>query len=330
MVTVTMRPPKAPSTSGVSLIRLIVLSGVLGGALALVVLPGLALAADPPAGPAPSGVTASPAPTPTPAPDPTPKPDPTPAPTPTPPPAPPPPPSIHAPRAMNLFVRAQFRYQDPNSAACTAASVRSMLNFIAVRRTGGDSFLWKPNIGPAVQARILAWERSHDTMAGGRGSDPHGWRNALNYYGWGPATLQAGARVYDDYSYNSFDGAMKSAVRALASTRKPVGLLARRGAHAQMITGYYGLVGDPFAKDAAGRFTNEFSVAGFYFTDPLRGSKAVNRGMSYTALRRTLTLRWRFLRYRQTDSRYDDPYTPGYRVSRAEWYGRFVLVLPIR
>jgi hypothetical protein len=321
-----------PSPSVVSLIRLILLSGVLGGVLALVVLPSLALAADPPAGPAPSAVNASPAPTPTPAPDPTPKPDPTvaPTPTPTPTPVPPPPPSTSAPRSVNLFVRAQFRYQDPNSAACTAASVRSMLNFIAVRKTGGDGFLWKPNIGPAVQARILAWERAHDTMAGGRGSDPHGWRNALNYYGWGPTTLVAGARVYDDFSYTSFDGAMKSAVRALASTRKPVGLLARRGAHAQMITGYYGLVGNPFAKDATGRFTNAFSVAGFYFTDPLRGSKAVNRGMSYTALRRTLTLRWRFQPYRQTDSRYDDPYTPGYRVSRAEWYGRFVLVLPVR
>jgi hypothetical protein len=327
MVTLTMRSPMAPSTSGVSHIRLILLSGVLGGALALVLLPSLALAADPPAGPAPSAID-SPAPAPTAAPDPTPQPDPTAAPTPTP--TPPPPPSIRAPRLMNLFVRAQFRYQDPNSAACTAASVRSMLNFIAVRKTGGDGFLWKPNIGPAVQSRILAWERAHDTMAGGRGSDPHGWRNALNYYGWGPTALVSGARVYDDYSYNSFDGAMKSAVRALASTRKPVGLLGWRGAHAQMITGYYGLVGDPFAKDAAGRFTNAFSVAGFYFTDPLRGSRAVNRGMSYTALRRTLTLRWRFRVYRETDSRYDDPYTPGFRVSRTEWYGHFVLVLPIR
>jgi hypothetical protein len=205
-----------------------------------------------------------------------------------------------------------------------------MLNLIAVRSTGGDGFIWKPDIGAGVRDRILAWERSHDTMAGGRGSDPHGWRNALNYYGWGPSALLAGARIYDDYSYSSFDGAMKAAVRGLVATGKPVGLLGWRGAHAQMITGYYGLVGNPFAKDVAGRYTNAFTVAGFYLTDPLRRSKAVNRAISNTALRRTLTYKWRFQRYRETDSRYDDPYTPGYRVSRAEWYGRFVLVLPIR
>ena len=71
---------------------------------------------------------------------------------------------------MNLFVTSQFRYQDPNKAACTAASVRSMLNFISVRATGGDGFLWTPLTGPA-RDRILAWERIHDTMAGGHGSD---------------------------------------------------------------------------------------------------------------------------------------------------------------
>ena len=43
---------------------------------------------------------------------------------------------------------------------------------------------------------------------------------------------------------------MKAAVRALVATGKPVGLLGWRGAHAQMITGYYGLIGDPFARDA--------------------------------------------------------------------------------
>ena len=57
--------------------------------------------------------------------------------------------------------------------------------------------------------------------------------------------MVAGARVYDDFSYSSYSGAMKSAVRALVMTGKPVGMLGWRGAHAQMITGYYGLVGEP-------------------------------------------------------------------------------------
>lgn len=231
---------------------------------------------------------------------------------------------------MNLFLSSQFRFQDPSWAACTAASVRSMLNFVAVRSTGGAGFLWRPTNSAVVRNRILAWERSHDTMVGGYGSDPHGWRNALNYYGWGAGTLQAGSRVYEDVAYSSYAGAMRDAVRALAATGKPIGLVGWRGRHAQMITGYYGLVGDPFATDAAGRYLNTFSVAGFYMTDPLRASRFVNRKISYLALRRTMTYRFRFQRYYQTDSPYDDPYTPGYRVSRAEWYGRYVLVLPIR
>ena len=53
---------------------------------------------------------------------------------------------------------------------------------------------------------ILAWERSHDTLAGGSGSDPHGWRNALNYYGWGSGALASDTRIYDDFSYRSTRG----------------------------------------------------------------------------------------------------------------------------
>ena len=231
---------------------------------------------------------------------------------------------------MNLYVAGQFRFQDPNWAACTATAVRSMLNFIADRSTGGAGFLWIPTNSGVVRNRILAWERSHDTMAGGYGSDPHGWRNALNYYGWGPASLLAGSRIYEDAAYGTYAGAMRATVRALVATGKPVGLVGWRGRHAQMITGYYGLVGDPFATDAAGRYLDTFSVAGFYMSDPLRASSFVNRRISYTALRYTKTYRFRFQRFYERDSRYDDRYTPGYRVSRDEWYGKYVLVLPIR
>ena len=231
---------------------------------------------------------------------------------------------------MNLFVASQFRFQDPSWTTCTATSVRTMLNVIAVRQTGGQGFKWRPTVWNSVRDAILRWERTHDTLVGGYGSDPHGWRNALNFYGWGPATMLAGSRVYDDFSYNSFDTAVKDAVRALAATRKPVGVLGWRGAHAQMITGYYGLVGDPFAKDVRGRYLNTFKVGGFYLTDPLRRSAAVNRPIATYWLRNTANYRIRFQRYYETDSRYDDPYTPGYRISRDEWYGRFVLVLPVR
>jgi hypothetical protein len=231
---------------------------------------------------------------------------------------------------MNLFVASVFRYQDPNWAACTATSARSMLNFIKAAGSGGQGFIWRTSISAVMRDTILAWERSHDTMTGGYGSDPHGWRNALNYYGWGPAALSGGAKIYDDRSYASYDYAMKAAVRALAATRKPVGLLGWRGAHAQMITGYYGLVGDPFAKDALGKYTNKFTVGGFYMTDPLARSKAVNLRLSWLQLKTTTVYRWRFQRYYETDSLLDDPYTAGVRQAKGEWYGKFVIIQPLR
>jgi hypothetical protein len=231
---------------------------------------------------------------------------------------------------MNVFVAGGFRFQDPNYAACTSTSVRTMLNLVALKSVGGVGFRWKPTNSGAVRDSILAWERKHDTLPGGSGSDPHGWRNALNYYGWGATALPAGSRVYDDFSYTSYDSAMKATVRALMSTGKPVGILARRGAHAQMITGFYGLIGDPFEKNATGAYLNTFTVSGFYLTDPLRSANAVNKPISYLALARTPTYKWRFQRYYETDSRYDDPYTPGYRASKMEWYSRWVVILPVR
>ena len=327
------RPPL--TTIGLAVLRRGVLAGALGLGLALVALPRMAAAADPvaspladaPAGPAPTG---TPAPSPTPTSQPTPTPTPAPTPTPSPAPTPAPTPPTVAPRSMNLFVAPQFRYQDPNLAACTATAAMTMLNFISTQSAGGDGFRWQPTTAGTERDLILAWERKTDTLVGGHGSDPHGWRNALNYYGWDAATMYAGERVYDDVAYSSIDAAMKAAVRALAATGKPVGVLGRRGAHAQVITGYYGLVGDPFAMAAGGHYLNAFSVAGFYMTDPLRTANVVNRAISPASLRYTSNDRIRFQRFYQTDSRYDDPYTPGYRVSRDEWYGRFVLVLPVR
>jgi hypothetical protein len=345
-----MRAPATSLSTGTSWLHKIAAAVVLGAAITLVTLVALprpAAAAEPeptagadasagptstpPATPEPAPTaTPDPAPTATPEPAPTPTPDPAPTPTPDPTPEPTPQPPPPVPRAMNLFVASGFRHQDPNMSACTATSVRSMLNFIATRATGGEGFMWTPTVSGSMRDRILAWQRSHDTLVGGRGSDPHGWRNALNYYGWGAGALVAGARVYDDFAFRTFDLAMKVAVRAIILTGKPVGMLGWRGAHAQMITGYYGLVGDPFAKDPTGRYRNAFSVAGFYVTDPLRRSKVVNRAIRFTTLRDTTNYRIRFQRYYETDSRYDDPYTPGYRRSRDEWYRRFVMILPVR
>jgi hypothetical protein len=235
-----------------------------------------------------------------------------------------------SPPSLYLYVAQGFRYQDPNMYACTSTSAMDMLNFIALRGVGGRGFRWGVTLSGATRDSILAWERTHDTLAGGNGSDPHGLRNALNYYGWGSNALEARSRIYDDASFATYDGAVKSAVRAMISFRKPVAALAWAGRHVQMLVGYYGLSGDPFARDSFGRFTNQFTVGGFYLADPLQSQKMVNVAVPYAVFKSSANLKLRFQPYYQTDSPYDDPYTSGTRPSKDEWYGKFVLVAPIR
>jgi hypothetical protein len=338
-----------PSLMLASLRRPLLAAGLAIGALALPlpILHAAALAADPGASPAvtaapdagasPSpaprvvaNAAASPSPSPSVAPSPSPSASPAPTPTPDPSPTPTPDPSS-PPAAMNLYAAAGFRYQDPNYVACTAASVMDMLNFVVLNQSGGDGFRWRLNRTGTTRDAILSWERHHDTLiAAAKGTDPHGWRNALNYYGWGSGALYQGTMVYDDVAYSSYDAAMHMAVRQIILTRKPVGLLGWSGHHAQMVTGYYGLAGDPFEKNADGTWTDLFTVTGFYVSDPLRSDSILNRKVSYAALATTSNLRLRYRTYVQTDSPYDDRYEPGYRSSRSEWYGKFTLLLPLR
>ncbi len=241
---------------------------------------------------------------------------------PTPPPAPP---------SLNLYRTGGFRYQDPDYTACTAASVMDLLNFMALGGFGGSGFHWHASLSSSTRNSILAWERAHDTLAAtSAGSDPHGIRNALNHFGWGDTTLVAGARVYEDMAFGSFEAAIHTAVRQMILTRRSVVVIAWAGRHAQMMTGYYGLVGDPFARNPNGTWANTFTVGGIYLSDPLKSDGWVNVRVSLASFRSTSNLRLRFRTYRETDSPYDDRYTPGYLVSRVEWYGHLVLVVPVR
>lgn len=235
-----------------------------------------------------------------------------------------------APASLNLFHSDAFRYQDPNYAACTSAATMLMLNVIAIRGTGSGGFDWRVSRSGDLRDAILRWSRDHHTMTGGDGTDPHGWRNALNYYGWGSSNLRSD-RFYDDRSFGSYESAVRAAVRALILTRKPVGVLAWRGRHAQVMTGYYGLEGDPFAKTSSGAWVNDFTVDGVYLSDPLRSADIVNRRISWSSFKSSADTGIRFQRYRETDSPYDDPYTaPDGVPATTEWYDKFVLILPVR
>jgi hypothetical protein len=217
---------------------------------------------------------------------------------------------------LDLYDARADRWQNPDFTACTAASTESMLNTISYARST-SGFVWQPNTSYSTQESILAFERQHMTMlTSSAGTDPHGWRNALNYYGWG--SIDAG--VYRDSAYSSFDAAAKAAVSALAAYHKPVGILARGGHHGQVITGYQVTGADPSTG------SSDFSIVGVDLTDPLES-------VGYRDTWITLA-DWRsggswiqFSQYLQDDSPYQDPIDG--QIGNDEWYGRWVIIDPV-
>jgi hypothetical protein len=241
---------------------------------------------------------------------------------------------------QNLYDWRAFVYQDPYASACTAASAMIMLNVIAYRHAGGEAFRWTPyrvknnKTNPADHRdmiSILAMERGHDTLSLlGSGSDAHGWGNALNYYGWGLAAMTDSTKsVYDDLEFSTYDAAVHAAVRAIARYGMPIGIVGWAGRHAQVMTGYVVDGEDPAVSDA-------FTVRYVYLSDPLYGDHIINLKVTNSSFRAGM-LRLRFQAYRETDSPYDDIYTPGYKRSSvsptrgpSEWYHRWVILAPIR
>ena len=240
----------------------------------------------------------------------------------------------------NLYDARAFLYQDPYSTACTAASTMIMLNTIAYRHTGGRTFRWTPylvkNSSDLTDLRdmtsVLDFARSHDTLsASGAGSDPHGWRNALNMYGWGTTAMTDPAqRVYDDQRFRTYDAAVHAAVRAIARYDMPVGIVTWAGRHAQVMTGYVVTGENPRISDA-------FEVQYVDISDPLYNDHYVNARISNSALKAG-TLHIRFQTYRETDSPFVDQYLPGASLRSSvapttgpsEWYYRWVIIAPVR
>lgn len=227
---------------------------------------------------------------------------------------------------LNVYDPRAFRWQDPDPMACTAASTVMMLNMGVVRAdrgagslsSAGDSPLrWRLNTTYAEQETILAYSRANMTMRPtSAGTDPHGWRNALNYYGWG--SVDAG--VYRDSSYSSFDAAAHAVVVSLARYGRPVGILARAGRHSQVVTGYTVMGPDP-------RLGDGFTVVGVYVTDPLRSHAMRNTWVSWHNWQSGPTSA-AFTPYQETDSPFVDPIDG--QVSRAEWFGKWVVVDAVR
>lgn len=230
-------------------------------------------------------------------------------------------PAVHS-YTKNLYASSGVRFQDPDYTACVAASTVMMLNMIAASGTGGESFRWVPSTSAATQGWVLRWERGHQTQVTSHpGVDPHGWRNGLNSFGWGVFTVPE-LMVYDDFSFTSYTAAVKATVMAIARYDKPVGILGWAGGHAQVVTGYTVVGQDPAV-------SADFEVWEVYLTDPLRRNARINARIPDETFRAGTTIT-RFRPYRFKDSPKDDPYTAGTRASYKEWYGRWVIVAPVR
>ena len=193
-----------------------------------------------------------------------------------------------------------------------------MLNFIAAT---GTAMTWQVSTSYKTEENIAAWDRAHDTIAAGsKGTDPHGWRNGLNYYGWGTYTDLSTA-VYQDLAYTSYDAAVKAAVMAMARYDKPVGILGWAGSHAQILNGY----GYRSGPGDLGELHGELRLPdGPAEVGGLRNAKISNANFQHGSTT------YRFRAYKWKDSPYDDPYTAGTLASYREWSGKWVILAPVR
>ena len=225
---------------------------------------------------------------------------------------------------INLFNPGLVRFQNPDWQACTAAATESMLNLIGLSYYADTppprgsslptpSFRWAIDTSFWTQEAILEYERQNMTMYwSSPGTDPHGWRNALNYYGWG--SMYAG--VYVDSSFGSFDEAAAAAVHSVALTGKPVGILGWFGGHAQYVTGYEVQGDDP-------RVGDHYTILGVFLTDPLEADRMNNTFVPYDVWK-TGPYYLRFSPYYFEDSPAVDPIDG--QIGRREWWGKWVIV----
>jgi hypothetical protein len=144
---------------------------------------------------------------------------------------------------IDLYEKGDFVSQ-ARSDWCVPAAIQTMAN-LTVAGTARDGSV--PSQGRLDR---LARSLSSDRLVG-PGSEPEGWAAALNKLGFGP---------YVVVSVRTRDGAIEAAARAMALTRRPVGLLMWRGAHAWVMSGF-----DATTNPAT---TDDFRVTHVHVVDP--------------------------------------------------------------
>jgi hypothetical protein len=228
---------------------------------------------------------------------------------------------------LNVYDASGMRYQNPDLTACTAASAQIMLNMATTwtdyaplapgHAAPSKPVGWKVDVSYARMETLLAYQRKNGTMLlSWGGADAHGWRNAMNFYGWGSIR----ADVYRDLTYSSFIDAARATVMAVALYRKPVGILGWAGDHAQIVTGYRVKGADPRTG------SSDFEILGVYLSDPLRSDAYLNAYIPLTtwnAGAKTI----KFTPYEMTNSPFVD--SLDHKQGNAEWDGKWVIVAPV-
>jgi hypothetical protein len=194
--------------------------------------------------------------------------------------------------AMDLYRRGDFVSQ-ATTAYCVPASMLTMMNMI-----GGET---DGSARTQTELYRLSRERSTSRLVG-VGAEPEGWADGLNDLGYGP---------YLAYSAASREEAVELAAVTLRVTRRPVGLLIWRGAHAWVVSG--------FKATADPAYTDEFTITHLAIEDVWypRTSSIWGPSRPPDTLVPVEDLADDYLPWRRPTVRYP------------EKDGRFVLVLPV-
>jgi PKD repeat protein len=192
-------------------------------------------------------------------------------------------------RVLTAWTGSKNRYRSSafvkqfTSTWCTAASVQFMRN-INLRLSDRTK---------SLQYKIIVYERSADTLAVSKGSDPRGMALAMAKFGAG---------TYADKTYTSLRQAVEAAARRIRLTGRPVALLVWGGKHVWTMHG--------FRASADPAFTTSNVVTHVIVSGSLgTPSDPVNKAMSLTSLKPN------FKQYWQTDG-------------WMGWYGKWVIVAP--
>jgi len=155
-------------------------------------------------------------------------------------------PAPPGPFTMNLYEEGVFVHEVDDQ-SCVAAAAQGMLNVIRLVEDGRE-----PDASDLTQQalydRIVELTTAEDSHSGGTG--PGGWAALLSEEGY----------PYEVRAYESRLAALRAAATALRVTSRPVGIIAWKGVHSWVMTG--------FTATADPATTKRFTVTEAYVMDP--------------------------------------------------------------